>query len=88
LLSPASTPCAPAPYEPITGLVGRLDEEIEALLEDFRLGPREAEEVLRDVLLLLVYRWERIESREIWLLATLKRLCLRRARRRLATPVL
>lgn len=79
MLSPACTSC-----EPITGLVGRLDEEIEALLEGFRLGPREAEEVLRDVLLLLVYRWERIESREIWLLATLKRLCLRRARRRIA----
>jgi hypothetical protein len=85
LLSPSSPPAAPAPPEPITGLVGRLDGEIELLLEHFRLGRREAEKVLRDVLLLMAYRWERLESRELWVLAALKRQCLRRARR-IVTP--
>jgi hypothetical protein len=74
----------PALPEPILVLLGRLDGEIEILADRFRLGRSEAAEVLRDVILLMVYRWERIESREVWALATMRRLCLRRARRRRA----
>lgn len=68
--------------EPVTALLSELGLEIEPLLSRFQLDETEAETVLREVLLLLVYRWERIDSREIWLLAALRRACLRRLRTR------
>ena len=75
---PESSPCD----EPVTALLSELGLEIEPLLSRFQLDEREAETVLREVLLLLLYRWERIDSREIWLLAALRRACLRRLRTR------
>jgi hypothetical protein len=66
----------------ITGLLGRLGGEIELVLEQFHLSRPEAEEVLRDVLLPMVHRWDRLENRELWTLATLRRHCLRSASRR------
>ncbi|HSF41614.1 MAG TPA: hypothetical protein VLT87_17580 [Thermoanaerobaculia bacterium] len=68
--------------EPVTALLSELGLEIEPLLSRFQLDEAEAETVLREVLPLLVYRWERIDSREIWLLAALRRACLRRLRTR------
>jgi hypothetical protein len=66
----------------ITGLLGRLGGEIELVLEQFHLSRPEAEEVLRDVLLPMAHRWDRLENRELWTLATLRRHCLRSAARR------
>jgi hypothetical protein len=68
--------------EPVTALVEGLVLEIEPLLSRFQLDEKETEEVLREILLLLTCRWERIDSREIWLLAALRRSCLRRLRTR------
>jgi hypothetical protein len=73
-------------HEPILDLLRRLRGEVEQILAHFRLGEREAEEVLQEILCMLVYRWDRIANRELWLLATLKRSCVRRTcqgRRRL-----
>jgi DNA-directed RNA polymerase specialized sigma24 family protein len=68
--------------EPIVDLLRRLRGEIEHVLASFQLDEIEAEEVLQEILLMLIYRWERIANRELWLLATLRRSCLRRARER------
>ena len=68
--------------EAITALVAALAVEIDAIFSRFHLTEEEIEDLLREILLLAVYRWEQIESREIWLLATLRRACLRRLRRR------
>lgn len=65
--------------EPIVNLLRRLRCEIERVLSSFQLDEPEAEEVLQEILLMLIYRWDRIANRELWLLATLKRSCLRRA---------
>jgi hypothetical protein len=75
---PESSP----PEEPAIALVEGLVLEIEPLLSRFQLDEGETEEILREVLLLLACRWERIDSREIWLLAALRRSCLRRLRAR------
>jgi DNA-directed RNA polymerase specialized sigma24 family protein len=74
------------PTEAITALVAALAVEIDALFSRFRLSEEETEDLLREILLLAVYRWEQIESREIWLLATLRRACLRRLKRRTLSP--
>jgi hypothetical protein len=54
---------------------------VEAVLAHYQLPQAEAETVLRELLLLLTYRWDQLESRDIWTLATLRRLCLRHASR-------
>jgi DNA-directed RNA polymerase specialized sigma24 family protein len=72
--------------ETITALVAALAVEIDALFSRFGLDEEEIEDLLREILLLAVYRWDQIESRELWLLATLRRACLRRLRRRAAPP--
>jgi hypothetical protein len=81
-LSRISAAAVEAPDDLLLGLVHRLSREIEELLDHFRLDAEEAEQVLREGLLLLIYRWEVLESRELWLLATLRRLCLRCTGRR------
>ena len=68
--------------EPILDLLRRLRGEIERTLAAHELDEREAEEVLQEILSMLIYRWERIANRELWLLATLKRSCLRRTQDR------
>jgi hypothetical protein len=65
--------------EPIVDLLRRLRGPIEQVFFAFELGEQEAEEVLQEILGMLIYRWSRIANRELWLLATLKRSCLRRA---------
>ncbi len=69
--------------EPIVDLLRRLRGPVEQVFCAFRLGEHEAEEVLEEILGMLIYRWDRIANRELWLLATLKRSCLRRAPERL-----
>ena len=68
--------------EPIVDLLRRLRGEIEQVLSSFECDEREAEEVLQEILGMLIYRLDRIANRELWLLATLKRTCLRRAHER------
>ena len=72
--------------ESITGVAAALAIEIDALFSRFHLSAEEAEDLLREVLLLAIYRWDQIDSREMWLLSTLRRACLRRLRRRAAPP--
>jgi DNA-directed RNA polymerase specialized sigma24 family protein len=73
--------------ESITALIAALAVEIDALFSRFHLREDEIEDLLRETLLLAVYRWDQIESREIWLLSTLRRACLRRMQRRsLSSP--
>lgn len=72
--------------EAITALVAALAVEIDAMFSRFRLSEEETEDLLREILLLAVYRWEQIESREIWLLSTLRRACLRRLKQRTLSP--
>jgi hypothetical protein len=74
----------PLREEPACALLLRLLSEIEPLIASFELSEAEVEELLRELTALLVHDWERLGSREIWLMATLRRGCLRRVRRRQA----
>ncbi len=68
--------------ESIAAVAATLALEIDALFSRFRLSEEEAGELLREILLLAIYRWDTIDSRETWLLSTLRRACLRRLRQR------
>ncbi len=58
-------------------LLSRLAPDAESLLASHGLTHEEAESALQELLTLLTYRWDQLESPEVWTLATLKRLCLR-----------
>jgi DNA-directed RNA polymerase specialized sigma24 family protein len=79
-------PGEPEAVESITALAATLAIEIEGIFSRFQLSEPEAADLLRETLLLAIYRWDRIDSREIWLLATLRRACLRRLRRQIPPP--
>ena len=72
-------PDEPEAVEAITALAATLAAEIDGLFSRFRLSEQEAAELLREILFLAVLRWDQIDSREIWLLACLRRACLRRS---------
>ena len=66
----------PAP-ETIPQLLARLAPDVESILAHHQLTQEEAEAALQELLILLTYRWDQLESRDVWTLATLRRLCLR-----------
>jgi hypothetical protein len=68
--------------ETITQLLARLAPDVESVLAQHRLTHEEAETALQELLILLTYRWDQLESRDIWTLATLRRLCLRHSSQR------
>lgn len=68
--------------EPAAALIASLAIEIDAILSPFHLSQTEAEDLLREILLLAVHRWDGLDSRESWLLATIHRACLRRLAKR------
>jgi DNA-directed RNA polymerase specialized sigma24 family protein len=69
---------APEAVATVTAVVSGLAAEIDAILTRFQLSERDAADLLSEVLLLAIYRWDQIANPEIWLLATLRRACVRR----------
>ena len=69
---------APEAFEAVTSAVAALTAEIDAILTRFHLSERDAADLLGETLLVAIYRWDQIANPEIWLLATLRRACVRR----------
>ena len=69
---------APEAVEAVTAVVAALAAEIDAILTRFHLSERDAADLLGEILLLAIYRWDHIANPEIWLLATVRRACVRR----------
>lgn len=63
--------------EPVSRLLDRLRGEIESIFAAYGLEEGEAEEVLQEILFMLIYLWDRIGNRELWLVSALRRGCLR-----------
>jgi RNA polymerase sigma factor (sigma-70 family) len=67
-----------------------MEPKLKALLATFRIPAEDAEDVLQQTLLALLYQWDRVRDPECWLLGTLKRHCLmywRNHRRRIYSAV-
>lgn len=71
-------PGSPEAVEAVTAVVSSLAADIDAILTRFHVSEQDAAELLREVLLLAIYRWDQIANHEVWLLATLRRACVRR----------
>jgi len=74
---PTSDTGADQAQESIIQLLSRLAPDVESVLADHGLTYQEAETALQELLVLLTYRWDQLESPDVWTLATLRRLCLR-----------
>ncbi|HEY3572002.1 MAG TPA: hypothetical protein VGP73_28995 [Thermoanaerobaculia bacterium] len=71
-------PGSPEAVEAVTAVVSSLATDIDAILARFHVSERDAADLLREILLLAIYRWDQIANHEVWLLATLRRACVRR----------
>lgn len=68
----------------------RMEPRLKRLLGTYRIPPDDAEDVLQQTLLALLYQWDRVRDPECWLIGTLKRHCLmywRNNRRRIYSAV-
>lgn len=68
--------------EPVSRLLDRMRGEIEHTFAHYHLEEGEAEEVLQEILFMLIYLWDRIGNRELWLISAVRRGCLRRLQER------
>lgn len=67
-----------------------VEPRLKRVLSTYRIPADDAEDVLQQTLLALVYQWDRVRDPECWLLGTLKRHCLmywRTNRRRIYSTV-
>ena len=68
----------------------RVEPRLKRVLATYRIPTDDAEDVLQQTLLALIYQWERVRDPECWLIGTLKRHCLmywRTNRRRIYSTV-
>lgn len=75
----------PLPLEKGTAIESLLEElqpKLRAILSRFRIPAADAEDVVQQGLLALVYQWDEIHDPETWLTGTLRHKCLRYWRER------
>ena len=79
-----SNPEQPDPAVSFDDFLKKIEPKLKRVLILYRIPGEDAEDVLQQALLTLLYQWERIRDPEVWLLGTLRRHCLMywRTRRR------
>ncbi|MBV8199921.1 MAG: sigma-70 family RNA polymerase sigma factor [Acidobacteria bacterium] len=55
---------------------------MERVLRGFEIPPEDAEDILQDAQLTLLYKWEKVRSPENWLVGTVKKKCIMYWRKR------
>ena len=81
---------SPEPTAEFDDFLKRMEPRLKRLLATYRIPNEDAEDVLQQTLLALLYQWERVRDPECWLLGTLRRHCLmywRNQRRRIYSAV-
>lgn len=75
---------------PFDDLLKRAEPRLKRMLALYRIPPEDAEDLVQQALLALLYQWEQVRDPESWLMGTLKRHCLmywRKDRRRIYSAV-
>lgn len=78
------------PKDSFDDFLKKVEPRLKRVLATYRIPADDAEDVLQQTLLTLVYQWDRVRDPECWLLGTLKRHCLmywRTNRRRIYSAV-
>lgn len=90
---PAAAPSAPGVAQEDPGnpdslweaqaqVLEKIRPKMQGILRHYRIPPEDAEDVLQDIYLLLVYKWESVRSPENWLIGATKNRCIMYWRRR------
>ncbi|MGD2116491.1 MAG: RNA polymerase sigma factor [Acidobacteriota bacterium] len=79
---PKTPPADPLDAEAIERILRRLRPKLLRVLAHHGVPPEDAEDLLQQALLALIYKQRAIQSPEAWLLGTLRNTCLRYWRRR------
>lgn len=80
----------PEPELTFDQFLKKVEPKLKRVLSSYRIPSEDAEDVLQQALLALIYQWERVRDPESWLIGTLKRHCLmywRTNRRRIYAAV-
>jgi RNA polymerase sigma factor (sigma-70 family) len=73
---------APGLWETQAQVLEKIRPKMQGILRHYRIPPEDAEDVLQDIYLLLVYKWETLRSPENWLIGATKNRCIMYWRRR------
>jgi len=68
--------------EDISQVLGRVRSALERVLGSYDIPPEDAEDVLQDTYLTLLYKWEKVQCPEAWLVGTLRKKCIMYWRKR------
>jgi RNA polymerase sigma factor (sigma-70 family) len=78
------------PEDQFADLLVQVEPRVKALLSSYHIPPQDAEDLLQQALLALLFHWGSVREPERWLLGTLRRHCLmywRNHRRRIYSAV-
>lgn len=85
-----SSPEQPEPAVSFDDFLKKIEPKLKRVLSLYRIPGDDAEDVLQQALLTLLYQWDRVREPECWLLGTLRRHCMmywRTHRRRFCSAV-
>src|SRR5262249_22607157 len=68
--------------ESLNNLLKGARPRLERVLRSFEIPPEDAEDILQDAQLTLLYKWDKIRSPENWLIGTVKKKCIMYWRKR------
>ncbi|MDY7093762.1 MAG: sigma-70 family RNA polymerase sigma factor [Acidobacteriota bacterium] len=66
----------PDPDESFEALLQKVQPTLKQILGRYQIPPEDAEDVLQDTLLTLLYKWDTVIKPEAWLIGTLRRRCI------------
>jgi len=62
--------------EPLNRLLEKIRPGLERVLRHYDVPPEDAEDILQDAQLVLLYKWDTIQNPEAWLIGTLRKKCI------------
>jgi len=71
-----STPDLSEPAVSFDDFLKKIEPRLKRVLGNYRIPSEDAEDVLQQALLALLYQWDRVRDPDCWLIGTLKRHCL------------
>jgi RNA polymerase sigma factor (sigma-70 family) len=69
-------PVSPEPGSSFDDFLRNVEPKLKRVLAMYRVPGRDAEDLLQQTLLVLLYQWDRVRDPEAWLIGTLRRHCL------------
>lgn len=62
--------------EPLNQLLLKVRPSLERVLRHYDVPPEDADDILQDTQLTLLYKWDKVQSPEAWLIGTVRKKCI------------